>query len=73
MPLMIPDQFISPACQLFGLGIRGVGMRTVADTGDRDSAADRALNPVVRLHVGLENVEALVEDFRRGVAAADAG
>ncbi|MCP2073050.1 UNVERIFIED_ORG: cystathionine beta-lyase/cystathionine gamma-synthase [Pseudomonas lini] len=48
-------------------------MRTVADTGDRDSAADRALNPVVRLHVGLENVEALVEDFRRGFAAADAG
>ncbi|MGE8097657.1 hypothetical protein [Pseudomonas fluorescens] len=37
---------------------------------DRNSAADRALNPVVRLHIGLEDVDALTEDLLRGFTAA---
>lgn len=45
---------------------------TVADTQDRQRAEDRALNPVVRLHVGLEDVEVLIEDLRRGFAQAAA-
>ena len=42
---------------------------TVADTMDRNSAEDRALNPLLRLHIGLED-EALIEDLQRGFAAA---
>jgi len=59
--------------QLFGLGASWGGYEslvTVADTQDRDSAADRGLNPVVRLHIGLEDVAALIEDLQRGFAAA---
>lgn len=59
--------------QLFGLGASWGGYEslvTVADTKDRDSAADRGLNPVVRLHIGLEDVAALIEDLQRGFAAA---
>lgn len=66
------ERFID-GLQLFGLGASWGGYEslvTVADTQDRDSAADRALNPVVRLHIGLEDVAALIEDLQRGFALA---
>lgn len=66
------ERFID-ALQLFGLGASWGGYEslvTVANTQDRNSAADRALNPVLRLHIGLEDVEALIEDLTRGFAAA---
>ncbi|MGY2366414.1 cystathionine beta-lyase [Pseudomonas azotoformans] len=66
------ERFID-GLQLFGLGASWGGYEslvTVADTQDRDSAADRRLNPVVRLHIGLEDVAALIEDLQRGFALA---
>jgi cystathionine beta-lyase len=66
------ERFID-ALQVFGLGASWGGFEslvTVADTQDRQSAEDRALNPVVRLHVGLEDVEVLIEDLQRGFVAA---
>ncbi len=65
------ERFID-GLQLFGLGASWGGYEsliTVADTRDRNSAAHRTLNPVLRLHVGLEDVEALIEDLRRGFGA----
>ncbi|MFS2069130.1 cystathionine beta-lyase [Pseudomonas sp. CT11-2] len=65
------ERFID-ALQVFGLGASWGGYEsliTVADTQDRNSAADRALNPVLRLHIGLEDVDALTEDLQRGFAA----
>lgn len=65
------ERFID-ALQVFGLGASWGGYEsliTVADTQDRNSAADRALNPVLRLHIGLEDVDALIEDLQRGFAA----
>ncbi|MGF6281740.1 cystathionine beta-lyase [Pseudomonas sp. BT76 TE3572] len=67
------ERFID-SLQLFGLGASWGGYEsliTVADTTDRDSAADRSLNPVLRLHIGLEDVEALIEDLQRGFAAME--
>ncbi|MGB3126933.1 MAG: cystathionine beta-lyase [Pseudomonas sp.] len=67
------ERFID-ALQVFGLGASWGGYEslvTVADTQDRDSLADRSLNPVVRLHIGLEDVAALIEDLQRGFALAD--
>ena len=69
------ERFID-ALRLFGLGASWGGFEslvTVADTQDRNSAADRALNPVVRLHVGLEDVGALIDDLKRGFDVAGAG
>ena len=66
------ERFID-ALELFGLGASWGGYEslvTVADTQDRQSAADRSLNPVLRLHIGLEDVEALIEDLKRAFAAA---
>ena len=66
------ERFID-GLQLFGLGASWGGYEslvTVADPQDRDSAADRALNPVARLHIGLEDVAALIEDLQRGFALA---
>ena len=66
------ERFID-ALQLFGLGASWGGYEsliTVAELKERHSAADRALNPVLRLHIGLEDVEALIEDLARGFAAA---
>lgn len=66
------ERFID-GLQLFGLGASWGGYEslvTVADTQDRERAADRALNPVVRLHIGLEDVAALIEDLQRGFALA---
>lgn len=65
------ERFID-ALQVFGLGASWGGYEsliTVADTSDRDNSADRALNPVLRLHVGLEDVATLIEDLQRGFAA----
>lgn len=65
------ERFID-ALQLFGLGASWGGYEsliTVAELKERDSAQDRALNPVLRLHIGLEDVEALIEDLERGFAA----
>lgn len=59
--------------QLFGLGASWGGYEslvTVADTRNRESATERALNPVMRLHIGLEDVAALIEDLQRGFALA---
>ncbi|WP_426133149.1 cystathionine beta-lyase [Pseudomonas sp. PWP3-1b2] len=67
------ERFID-GLQLFGLGASWGGFEslvTVADTSDRHSVADRSLNPVVRLHIGLEDVAALIEDLQRGFALAD--
>ncbi|MFJ3521155.1 cystathionine beta-lyase [Pseudomonas sp. NPDC090203] len=65
------EHFID-ALQLFGLGASWGGFESliiVASVGDRDSPADRQLNPLLRLHVGLEDVSALIEDLERGFAA----
>ncbi|RON52084.1 cystathionine beta-lyase [Pseudomonas frederiksbergensis] len=66
------ERFID-ALQLFGLGASWGGYEsliTVAELKERNSAEDRARNPVLRLHIGLEDVEALIEDLQRGFAAA---
>ncbi|MFJ2683384.1 cystathionine beta-lyase [Pseudomonas sp. NPDC087342] len=66
------ERFID-ALQLFGLGASWGGYEslvTVAELKERESTEDRALNPVLRLHIGLEDVEALIEDLQRGFAAA---
>lgn len=66
------ERFID-GLQLFGLGASWGGYEslvTLAETQDRESAADRGLSPVVRLHVGLEDVAALIEDLQRGFVAA---
>jgi len=69
------ERFID-ALRLFGLGASWGGYEslvTVADLKGRDSQADRSLNPVLRLHVGLEDVEALIEDLAQGFVVAAAG
>ena len=66
------ERFID-ALQLFGLGASWGGYESLVikgDLKDRESAQDRALNPVLRLHIGLEDVGALIEDLQRGFAAA---
>ncbi|APC18723.1 hypothetical protein BLL42_24550 [Pseudomonas frederiksbergensis] len=58
---------------MFGLGASWGGYEsliTVADIKARISAADRPWNPVLRLHIGLEDVEALIEDLKHAFAAA---
>jgi cystathionine beta-lyase len=65
------ERFIG-GLQLFGLGASWGGYEslvTVADTSDRNNLADRALNPVLRLHIGLEDVAMLIEDLQRGFLA----
>lgn len=65
------ERFIG-ALELFGLGASWGGYEsliTVADVSERDSAADKALNPLLRLHIGLEDVVALTEDLGRGFNA----
>ena len=68
------ERFID-ALAVFGLGASWGGYEslvTVVDTQDRDSATDRGLNPVVRLHIGLEDVAVLIEDLHKGFAAGSA-
>lgn len=65
------DLFIG-ALSLFGLGASWGGYEsliTVADLSDRVNQADKALNPVLRLHIGLEDVAALIEDLQKGFTA----
>ncbi|PHN27190.1 cystathionine beta-lyase [Pseudomonas sp. ICMP 561] len=65
------DLFIG-ALSLFGLGASWGGYEsliTVADLSDRKNLADKALNPVLRLHIGLEDVAALIEDLQKGFVA----
>ncbi|MFJ3487389.1 cystathionine beta-lyase [Pseudomonas sp. NPDC090202] len=65
------ERFID-ALQLFGLGASWGGFESliiVASVHDRDNVADKQLNPLLRLHVGLEDVNALIEDLQRGFAA----
>jgi cystathionine beta-lyase len=65
------ERFIG-ALELFGLGASWGGYEsliTVADVSDRNNVADKALNPLLRLHIGLEDVAALQEDLSRGFAA----
>ncbi|KPA92021.1 cystathionine beta-lyase [Pseudomonas asplenii] len=59
------------ALQLFGLGASWGGYEslvTLADLGDRQFPVT-ASHPVIRLHIGLEAVESLIEDLQRGFAA----
>lgn len=65
------DDFIG-ALTLFGLGASWGGYEslvTVAGLNDRNNSADRLLNPVMRLHIGLEDVDALIEDLQKGFRA----
>ena len=65
------DDFIG-ALTLFGLGASWGGYEsliTVADLKDRDNTADQLLNPILRLHIGLEDVDALIADLSKGFKA----
>jgi cystathionine beta-lyase len=65
------ERFID-GLQLFGLGASWGGFESlviVASVKDRVNAEDKALNPLLRLHIGLEDVSALIEDLERGFAA----
>ena len=65
------ENFID-ALQLFGLGASWGGFESLiiaANVRDRTNSADKALNPLLRLHIGLEDVSALIEDLERGFAA----
>lgn len=65
------DDFIG-ALRLFGLGASWGGYEsliTVAELSDRDNDADRALHPVLRLHIGLEDVAELIQDLHKGFKA----
>lgn len=65
------DLFIG-ALSLFGLGASWGGYEsliTVADLSDRVNQSDKALNPVLRLHIGLEDAAALIEDLQKGFTA----
>ena len=69
-PLLL-ERFID-GLQLFGLGASWGGFESlviVASVKDRVNAEDKALNPLLRLHIGLEDVSALIEDLERGFAA----
>jgi cystathionine beta-lyase len=60
------------ALHLFGLGASWGGFESliiVANVRDRDAPADKTLNPLLRLHIGLEDVNALIEDLQRGFDA----
>jgi len=65
------ERFID-ALHLFGLGASWGGFESLiiaANVRDRENAADQSLNPLLRLHIGLEDVSALIEDLQRGFAA----
>ncbi|NBB09718.1 cystathionine beta-lyase [Pseudomonas sp. SLFW] len=60
------------ALNLFGLGASWGGFESLiipANVHDRQNATDKTLNPLLRLHIGLEDVSALIEDLERGFAA----
>ncbi len=65
------ERFID-GLKLFGLGASWGGFESlviVANVKDRVNTQDKALNPSLRLHIGLEDVSALIEDLERGFAA----
>ncbi|WP_122448044.1 cystathionine beta-lyase [Pseudomonas viridiflava] len=67
----LAEHFIG-ALQLFGLGASWGGYEsliTVAELTARSSEEDRQLNTVLRLHIGLEDGSALIEDLQRGFLA----
>jgi cystathionine beta-lyase len=69
-PLLL-ERFID-GLQLFGLGASWGGFESLvitANVKDRVNAQDKALNPLLRLHIGLEDVSALIQDLERGFAA----
>lgn len=62
------------ALELFGLGASWGGYEslvTVAEVKDH-SREGQPFNPVLRLHIGLEDVEALIKDLQRGFEACSA-
>lgn len=64
-------QFIN-SLHLFGLGASWGGFESLiisANVHDRENTADKTLNPLLRLHIGLEDVSALIEDLERGFTA----
>ncbi|SDW70379.1 cystathionine beta-lyase [Pseudomonas syringae] len=67
----LAEHFIG-ALQLFGLGASWGGYEslvTVAELDSRHTAKGQQLNTVLRLHIGLEDVAALIEDLRLGFQA----
>jgi cystathionine beta-lyase len=63
------------AFRLFGLGYSWAGYESLAVPvflGDRTIAKDKYEGPLIRLQIGLENVEDLKADLARGLAAAAA-
>jgi cystathionine beta-lyase len=65
------ERFVD-ALRVFGLGASWGGYEslvTLAELGDRHFPV-RPTNPVVRLHIGLEDVSSLIGDLQRGFAAA---
>ena len=63
------------ALQIFGLGYSWGGYESLAvhvSLADRMIAKGDYAGPVMRLQIGLENVEDLIEDVSRGLAAARA-
>lgn len=63
------------ALEIFGLGYSWGGFESLAvhvQLGDRVIAKTPAEGPVIRLQIGLEDVADLMEDVRRGLAAAAA-
>lgn len=63
------------ALQIFGLGYSWGGFESLAvqvSLKDRTIIAPPAEGPVIRLQIGLEDIEDLLEDIERGIAAANA-
>lgn len=68
------DAFVD-ALRLFGIGYSWGGFESLVvpvDLGDRVAAHAPAEGPVIRLQVGLEDVEDLRDDLERGFAALNA-
>jgi cystathionine beta-lyase len=58
------------ALELFGLGASWGGYESLVTLTEVSAhSAGAGLNPVLRLHIGLEDVGALIEDLRRGFEA----
>ncbi|MCU0117794.1 cystathionine beta-lyase [Pseudomonas sp. B2M1-30] len=62
------ERFID-ALRLFGLGASWGGYESLVTLAERQE--QRIESPVLRLHIGLEDVEALIEDLERGFAAME--
>jgi cystathionine beta-lyase len=63
------------ALEIFGLGYSWGGYESLAvhvSLADRMIAKGDHAGPVMRLQIGLENVEDLMQDIARGLAAAQA-